>query len=95
MIYIVFGETGEYSDRRDWPVYAFKKKAKAQAFADLCKRHADMIFARNDERFDLAESDADFRKYDPHCQTDFAGTRYYVCEVAFAPFAIPARGPLT
>lgn len=37
-LYIVFGTTGEYSDRTEWPVRAFVSLEKAREWADAAKR---------------------------------------------------------
>lgn len=41
IIYIVYGETGEYDDYRKWDCKAFKNKKKAKIFMNLCQKYAD------------------------------------------------------
>lgn len=36
-VWVVIGETGEYSDRREWCVAAFGNEEAAEAFAKLCR----------------------------------------------------------
>jgi hypothetical protein len=43
IIYIVYGETGEYDDYRKWDCKAFKNKKKAKIFMNLCQKYADKI----------------------------------------------------
>lgn len=83
-IYIVFGQTGEFSDFREWPVKAFKTKIKARKLHrklnTIAKngkgaRHA---FAWTDRlRTKLGEAG------DLDAQVDYTGTEYKVCELEF------------
>lgn len=48
-IYVVMGHTGEYSDRREWPVCGYKTK-------EMAEEHAFQATKRAKEIFDLIES---------------------------------------
>ena len=85
-VYIVFGTTGEYSDRTEWPVRAF-----------LSENEAAQLVAALDERVRIERMDGSgfgpgyyerldevterMKDVDPNFQTDYTGTRYYVVDV--------------
>ena len=39
-VFVVFGMSGEYSDRSEWPVRAYESQAEAQACVDRCNAYA-------------------------------------------------------
>jgi hypothetical protein len=41
IIYVVFGTTGEYSDRREWTVKAFSEEKKAKKLVKDATRRAN------------------------------------------------------
>jgi hypothetical protein len=77
-IYVVTGSTGEYSDRREWTVFAFMDEKKALDFADECEKEADRL---NDERGGDFGLGGKTSKYDPFIQMDYTGTVYFVEQV--------------
>ena len=93
LIYVIQGTTGEYSDRADWIVCAFKDKEKATSFeqdlTDLSNKYFKSL-----EKLDLgywidfeelpAEVQiiyTDLILLDPKFQMDYTGTSYWVKEV--------------
>jgi hypothetical protein len=75
-IFIAEGRTGEWEDRRDWPLRAFRKEAKAKEFVDDLNEKARDIgvrFSRGTES-DLEE----MKRFDPQLQSiDSDGIEYY------------------
>lgn len=83
-IYIVLGNTGEYSDFKEWIVCAYKDEVKAKnrvieletllkSFKDQCKE--------SDFRYDYEvgmQVQEEMRKSgDPRCEIDYTWTRYH------------------
>lgn len=79
--YIVFGQTGEYSDRNEWMVKGFFDKSKADAYEDACMKWSH----KHKQMFrDLPEEAQEALKKtspDPLFRCDYTGTDYYVAEV--------------
>lgn len=74
-VWLVVGETGEYSDYSCWNVAAFTTEKLANHFRDLCQGEADKALER--------ERDGTFRQgfkhaYDTHFTYDYPGASYYV-----------------
>lgn len=44
-VFVVYGATGEYADRHDWPVLAFADEMKANEFRDSCQREYEAALA--------------------------------------------------
>jgi hypothetical protein len=83
-IFIIFGTTGEYSNRHSWPVRAFATQVDADLFAIECQKEADPIWnagGSNDwskytkAREYLYENNC---KCDQNLNFDYTGTDYYV-----------------
>ena len=78
-VYVVSGETGEYSDRRNWPVVAFLEKAQAEAFCERlnawCKENFCWYFSSDHyNRPTLCPLDLNF-------SCDYTGTAYHMWEI--------------
>jgi len=63
-IYVVRGTTGEYSDRNEWAVIAYRNEKEAQEFIKKAKKRAEEIFATGnyhfwDEKPEVNEFDPD------------------------------------
>jgi hypothetical protein len=74
-VWIVVGETGEYSDYSEWNVAAFTTEELANHFRDLCQGEADKVSER--------KKDYTFRRgfkhaYDTQFACDYTGTSYRV-----------------
>ena len=78
-IYLVVGETGEYSDHRDWYVGWSADKDKAEALCHKCSLEAQ-DFKRRDDADPCGYIDRAIPS-DPDFQMDYTGTRYFVVEV--------------
>jgi uncharacterized protein YllA (UPF0747 family) len=80
-IWIVYGSTGEYSDRSEWPVDAHRTEAAAQA---RVKALTEALQASGIERMTRWEDewhtavDAFKAAHDPRFSIDYTGTSWYV-----------------
>jgi hypothetical protein len=85
-IYVVEGSTGEYSDRNDWPVRAFRTEEAAKAEVTRLSELARVYEQKKDETPDFWDIQYDTAKHaafkaaigidDPHFSMDYTGTRY-------------------
>ena len=92
-IHVVFGSTGEYSDRSEWPVRAFRDAAKAEAFEFMSTKWAHELKASIDAHGvcnecygwdDTKKTDCPRRQkpaHDPSFRIDYTGTDYYTVRV--------------
>jgi hypothetical protein len=83
-IYILYGQTGEYSDRTDWFVAAYMSKIEAVKHEKLCEAwcHKSGCSYRKNygsriER-DLLEGK---NPYDPGMKVDYTGVQYCILPV--------------
>lgn len=79
-IYIVFGQTGEYSDRKEWTVRAYKDKKRAKVLIELATKEA-LNLHKEAEHNRLMGEPLPNNKYDPFFKTDYTGTTYFYQEV--------------
>ena len=79
-IYLVVGETGEYSSHTEWPVIAYDDEAVAQRHIDLAKARADEIEGGK-ERY---ERPKEANEWDPEMQMDYTGTIYCLHEIVLS-----------
>ncbi len=77
-IYIVEGSTGEYSDRSEWVVCAFRSKEKAEELASKATLRAKELQGEN-WRYQSTE-DRGINEFDLEMNMDYTGTDYYVIE---------------
>lgn len=84
MIWVVMGTTGEYSDRSEWPVKAFRDERQAERFAMAAKIRASEIEATRKALGESGEwnNAADqallkTNELDPDMKTVYTGTDYY------------------
>lgn len=89
-IWIVEGSTGEYSDRTDWKVCAFRDEAKAKSLvaeltilASATEAHCDV----NGNRYTFEDTKPGmvWKAKDPSAQLDYTGSSYYVYEIGLHP----------
>lgn len=80
-VWIVEGSTGEYSDRREWPVCAFTTEEKAKELVEELSglaRVAEQAGLNRDD--DLWRDETpEFKKLqqkDPRASIDYTGTHY-------------------
>lgn len=84
MVYVVSGETGEYSDSRTWHVRAFHDKAQAEA---LCKLLNDWCKEKGVERKSYKDPGIKTWEFeekpveDPNFDLSYNGTDYGVLEI--------------
>jgi hypothetical protein len=79
-IYIVFGQTGEYSDRVEWPVKAFQDEEKAKRLVELATTEALNLHQQSeDNRYN--DKKPPYNKFDPFFRTDYTGTTYFYQDV--------------
>lgn len=86
-IYIVKGETGEYSDKCFWDALAFKSELRAITHRDFLNEKYEE-FALNCPKksvskklinYDDCEMIADAMKpFDPYCKVDYTGIKYFI-----------------
>jgi hypothetical protein len=76
-VYVVMGSTGEYSDRTEWPVKAFRDEARAKEFVIDCDREANRIQVEHDRGIRIRQT----HKHDPDFRMDYTGTSYFLYEV--------------
>lgn len=81
-IYVLFGDTGEYSDHSDWAVRAYFNKEDADADCAFLNAIAQEIF---DRRLGYPHLDEAVRcrltPHDPEANMDYTGTHYSVTEM--------------
>jgi hypothetical protein len=99
-IWIVFGRTGEYSDRDDWPVDAWPSQEAAEARVEqLTRKYQEVGFDRL-ERWDGAWEKAveAFRADpdgDPGFRHDYTGTDWTLGECTLRGFEPPHQGDVS
>lgn len=80
-IYVVTGSTGEYSDRTEWPVRAFRTQAQAEELVERASARARELFQERESKGGWGYDYSGKNAYDPRMQMDYTGTTYYVGEV--------------
>ena len=80
VVYLISGETGEYSDREEWPVAVFTKKEKAEEWKLLCEGAV-----KGSEDWNYTKRNEASSPYDSALQVDSTGTYYSLIEVLFNP----------
>lgn len=88
-IWIVHGSTGEYSDRGEWVVCAYRSEGEAKAYVEfLGKKRQEVGPGRYEDGwdYDLEEQvEAAMRAFDPNFSEDYTGTRWFVRETIIRP----------
>ena len=88
-IWMVGGTTGEYSDRTEWVVDAWRSESEAQARVVELKRLMQEIgIGSRDNTLTWQEREMrekEMRKHDPAFQHDYTGSEYYTCELELKP----------
>ena len=75
-LWIVTGSTGEYSDRCEWTLCAYRTEEEAKRHVELAQAEADRIERTRENRYNSGEPN----KYDSRMQMDYTGTSYH-CEM--------------
>lgn len=79
LIYVVFGATGEYSDRREYAICAYRDQFLAQQHIERATIRANYILVESEK----ANSEYEYRRnatseYDLNiAEMDYTGTRYF------------------
>jgi hypothetical protein len=80
-VYIVEGQTGEYSDHTEWSVAAYEFEPDAQEHVKLAEDWArsEQVLDGKDNLCDMSYSDRLELKnpYDPDMRVDYTGVRYH------------------
>ena len=74
LIYVVFGTTGEYSDRTEWLIKAFTTEEAAKELVAKATQRANELIATAPNRYSIKEGSNEF---DPGMQVDYTGTSYF------------------
>lgn len=82
-VYIVFGTTGEYSDRSEWPVKAYLDEVRAQEHVEAASADArEFMATSHGEHYSVwgmtKEELAERFPHDPNFSCDYTGTKYYL-----------------
>jgi len=73
-IFVVQGSTGEYSDRTDWVVCAYKSEAAAKEHVMKAEKRAKEIFAVSQGH--IWQPEPSLNEFDPGMIMDYTGTFY-------------------
>ena len=85
-VYIVWGNTGEYEDYREWIAGIFRSEDDAKEFCEKCQKFADYMM---EDIYDYTESAKSPRYYssdeyesgpDGKFSMDYTGTHYMIGE---------------
>ena len=80
-VYIVIGETGEYSDRTEWPVVAFTEESQAKRFVTAAETWLRVNKCSYDSTT-MPYEDREIRSpFDPALHVAYTGCRYYFIDV--------------
>ncbi len=83
-IFIVEGNTGEYSDHQDWAVAAYLDEDLAKQHVELASVRARELYAEYDKNWEPTSYDdipEGANQYDPRMRTDYTGVRYHYYDV--------------
>jgi hypothetical protein len=80
-LYVVMGTTGEYSDRREWPVCAYEDETTAQKHVQHATDAAQRLMASVASYYDVTDAMRQANIYDTHVEFDYTGTRYFLYAV--------------
>lgn len=72
-IWLVKGTSGEYHDRREWVVCAYRTEAEAKRHAKLAQDRSESLLKQYDKYWDIP---AKANEWDPQESHDYTGTRY-------------------
>lgn len=83
-LWIVEGSSGEYSDRRDWVVCAYRTEEEAKRHAARAQARSEELRRKHDTYWNIP---AGANEWDPQESHDYTGTRYTysMTELRFLP----------
>jgi len=73
-IYVVIGTTGEYGDRQEWLVGAYRSEILAQRCVNMATQEAKAWEATREGQFD--DPPEGYSIWDPKMRMDYSGTTY-------------------
>lgn len=76
-VFLVTGETGEYSDHSEWTVAAYITRKEAQKHVDLCEKWYNDEDALS-KRYNTPRLNC---PYDPDFMCDYTGTTWRIHEI--------------
>lgn len=85
-IWIVMGSTGEYSDRTEWTVDAWRSEKEAQdrvTFLEEKMQELGLTVATYSD--DQEAAIKVMRAHEPQFDLDYTGTRYFLCDTELKP----------
>ena len=84
-IYVVMGICGQYSDRTEWTVAAYKDREMADAHADKASKISMAYYKGLESRYVYNQDDLKEKlgEVDPNACVDYTGTDWFVLEVPF------------
>jgi len=74
-VYVVFGTTGEYSDRCEWPVVGYLDEGLAKAHVLLATSRAKEW--ETSRKSDFSDAPKGWSEYDKELSMDYTGTEYF------------------
>ena len=83
--WIVFGTSGEYSDRREWPVCVLPSEKLARTYVDALSRQYETIPQSWKEDYWETETQNLIKEHmtlDPNFDADYTGTSWFVGSAA-------------
>jgi hypothetical protein len=87
-IYVVMGSTGEFSDRTEWPLRAYRSEAAAQAEVERMHHEINVRIggrSRHDLRWEERDGiEKEMKQLDPQFEMDYTGTHYFIYTVTLA-----------
>ena len=84
-IYVVMGRTGEYSDRSEWGVVAFKNEEAAKQHVEKATHRAKELEATKPSQWEDLQAHLKKNEFDPNMELDYTGTSYYYMAVELRP----------
>ena len=83
-VYTVFGTTGEYSDRDEWPVISYLDEEMAKEHVIRATEKAKEWEVKRKETY--ADPPEGWNKHDPKMSMDYTGTSYYYVTTEIADY---------
>lgn len=74
IVYVVFGRTGEYSDREEWLVKAFTSENSAKELVLKATEAAAKVRTSRESEYRVQKG---VNLFDPEMAMDYTGTFYY------------------
>lgn len=98
VIFLVSGETGDYSDHQDWRVRAFVSRELAEQFCEqvnswLVLNKVHRTKTHDDDRLGYKEREALKCPFDNAFSCDYTGTSYFIEEVPYDHLAALVNEP--